>query len=227
MPSIPCWICPEGQRAGAGAGGSRTRQSPHGDVWVPQEWEEHCPPLAELDRSPRPSVAHPGHASRLRCPGHGRGRGPRQSAPPSSRRSARSVSALPSAETHTCPVGPHADGEVQKAGQVRGRIGIHGKPREAAPAREPSHAMGQSPRACGAETSSCLPPNTQQLVPPWPTSVAAPRYPWAPPRGAGRPQDRDRTPGEPLATQALSPPLTSLLARDPHVLGSKSQELKP
>lgn len=79
MPSIPCWICPEGQRAGAGAreGAASTRQSSHGDLWVPQEWEEHCPPLAELDWSPGPSVAHPGHASSLRCTGHGRGHGPR------------------------------------------------------------------------------------------------------------------------------------------------------
>lgn len=66
----------------------------------------------------------------------------------------------------------------------------------------------------GTETSSCCqqtylqvlvhPWSTSVSVPPWSTSVSVPRYPQAPPHGAGRPQDRDRTPGQQPGAEALS-----------------------
>lgn len=93
---------------------------------MPQEWEEHSPLPAKPDQSHGHSTALSGCASGLWPVGPGNLLCPYHLALP------RDIFALPSAELHMCPIRPHPDGEVQKAGRGRGRISIHGKAGEAA-----------------------------------------------------------------------------------------------
>lgn len=75
------------------------------------------------------------------------------------------------------------------------------KPEKLPAACEPSREMGPSHRSLRHRDFILLASKhlQQVLVHPWPTSVSVPRYPRAPALRASRPQDRDRTLGQPLA----------------------------